>query len=489
MFNPTEEQRKVMDYILEQVHDPNGHNTILSGSGGTGKTTVICELICQLLEEGYAVAVTAMTGKATSVLRGKVWNTIREKKLDFDKNKLCIETVTKITKKSTVLGTTSDGSTKFTNTWRDPRTFPYDVLFVDELSMVPQYISQWWQMAGIRVIGCGDECQLPEVSTPDVKNDLNAFKHDLHVSKMDYVSGYGVKVLRGMAHLQLHKVLRSDNDIALLCGELRDFHQTKREMVDRMKSWAAKSKDIDYATDKSGIETGDEWQIICYTNKLCSEINTSLCKGGAEYPELDDKILLYDNINPLKMYNGDVMYFADLLNAIQQARLLKKPIYVCVKWRNKMPKTTGNQWEQMFALQYQHYMRALNRAMVERWNATKDIISSQSFAKEQKDQYLNDMEKISKVKNNLEDALVEFVERLTPIDRDLAQQIVERIPASPQLYFVNIDYGYAITTHKSQGSEYDNVCYVLERFDKPLLYTGLSRAKKKLKIVNLTSTK
>lgn len=54
---------------------------------------------------------------------------------------------------------------------------------------------------------------------------------------------------------------------------------------------------------------------------------------------------------------------------------------------------------------------------------------------------------------------------------------------------MNIGYGYAITTHKSQGSEYENVCYVLERFDKPLLYTGLSRAKKRLKVVNITSTK
>ena len=80
-----------MDYVLEQVHDPNGHNTIISGSGGTGKTTVICELICQLLSEGYAVAVTAMTGKATSVLRNKVWKAIEEKELEFDKDKLCIE--------------------------------------------------------------------------------------------------------------------------------------------------------------------------------------------------------------------------------------------------------------------------------------------------------------------------------------------------------------------------------------------------------------
>lgn len=478
-----------MDYVLEQVHDPNGHNTIISGSGGTGKTTVICELICQLLSEGYAVAVTAMTGKATSVLRNKVWKAIEEKELEFDKDKLCIETVTKITKKSSVLGTTSDGSTKFTNTWRDPRAFPYDVLFVDELSMVPQFISQWWMMTNARVIGCGDECQLPEVNTSEVANDLNSFRHDLHVSKMNYTSGYGVKILKTLAHLQLHKVLRSDNDIALLCGDLRDFTQSKQQLLSRIKYWAEKSPDISYGTSKAEIETDPEWQIICYTNKLCAEINEHLCIGGDRYPDLHDKILLYDNINPLGIYNGDVMYFADLLNAIEHAKNRKRPIYVCVKWQNRMPKSSGNIWEQRFAAQYIAYNNALREASEERWKMARTIIENASLSEEQKDQYIVDLDKIGMSKTNKEDALVDFVEKMTRIDRDTANLLVDHLPPTPQLYFVNIGYGYAITTHKSQGSEYDNVCYVLERFDKPLVYTGLSRAKKRLKVVNITSTK
>lgn len=50
-------------------------------------------------------------------------------------------------------------------------------------------------------------------------------------------------------------------------------------------------------------------------------------------------------------------------------------------------------------------------------------------------------------------------------------------------------YGYAITVHKAQGSEYDNVCFVLTNggFDretsKKLIYTAITRAKKDLTIV------
>ena len=74
-------------------------------------------------------------------------------------------------------------------------------------------------------------------------------------------------------------------------------------------------------------------------------------------------------------------------------------------------------------------------------------------------------------------------------DVDMYQHVATNLLPTPMLYYVKADYGYAITTHKSQGSEYPKVCYLLEKFDKPLLYTGLSRAKEELEIINLTSTR
>lgn len=489
MITLTNEQQQIVDFLWEQVRSPNGQNVVVSGSGGTGKTTMVCEFITQLLAEGYSVAVTAMTGKATSVLRGKIWTTIREKELNFEKDKLLIDTVTKITKKSSLIGTSSDGSSKFSNTWKNPALFKYDVLIIDELSMIPQYISQWWQMTDARVFGFGDECQLPEVATPEVKKDLNSFRNDLHVSTIHYVSGYGVKVLKNMALCQLHKVLRSDNDIALLCGELRDFSLTKREMVLKIRKWAEKSPDIEYYTSKKDLKTSEDWQIICYTNKLCQEINDKLCIGGAAYPDLADKVLLFDNINPLGLYNGDVITFAKLMDSVLKARLRKRPVYICVKWKGKMPSRNGNEFERAFFAQYQAYLSAMESASEQRWWAAKNTIKTLGLGGDQVDQYLKDMDTFLAGHKTREDALVAFVDKMEGIDRDTAQAIVASIPPTPRLYFVTIDYGYAITTHKSQGSEYENVCYVLERFDKPLVYTGLSRAKKKLAVIDLTANK
>jgi exodeoxyribonuclease-5 len=52
----------------------------------------------------------------------------------------------------------------------------------------------------------------------------------------------------------------------------------------------------------------------------------------------------------------------------------------------------------------------------------------------------------------------------------------------------HFDYGYAITCHKSQGSEFDSVVYVHEPFGgadiaRKLLYTGITRASRSLVIV------
>ena len=57
-----------------------------------------------------------------------------------------------------------------------------------------------------------------------------------------------------------------------------------------------------------------------------------------------------------------------------------------------------------------------------------------------------------------------------------------------------IVHSYAITIHKSQGSEFDTVIMVIppgvpKLLTKNLLYTGISRAKKKLRRMNATERK
>lgn len=52
-----------------------------------------------------------------------------------------------------------------------------------------------------------------------------------------------------------------------------------------------------------------------------------------------------------------------------------------------------------------------------------------------------------------------------------------------------IEHGYAITTHKSQGSEFNTIVYVISRYHSVLLgrqnfYTAITRAKQRVVIIS-----
>ena len=72
-----------------------------------------------------------------------------------------------------------------------------------------------------------------------------------------------------------------------------------------------------------------------------------------------------------------------------------------------------------------------------------------------------------------------FNTSLTKFNKDL--------PYDRQQDTYQFDYGYAMTVHKSQGSEYDNIAFIVPKKMKNdyinFLYTAVTRAKKKLYVV------
>ena len=77
-------------------------------------------------------------------------------------------------------------------------------------------------------------------------------------------------------------------------------------------------------------------------------------------------------------------------------------------------------------------------------------------------------------------------------DKDVIIPISLEVVGRRGDYYINpqkdIDLAYVITTHKCQGSEYDNVCYIMNRsrsflLNRKNLYTAVTRARDKVTIV------
>lgn len=122
--------------------------TVINGKAGTGKTTVLRGIIESL--EGLSYIACALSGKAAKVLssKGIFSSTIHR-----------------------MLGVSGRGQFQY----NEHEKLPYDVVFVDEASMVNSYLFSCIVKAipdGGRIIIVGDNGQLPPIGTAAVFNDL-----------------------------------------------------------------------------------------------------------------------------------------------------------------------------------------------------------------------------------------------------------------------------------------------------------------------------
>lgn len=463
---------------------------------------MISEVICDLIEEKHSVAVCAITGKATAVLRKKVYQKLIDRGIysyekgkikvstEF-KDKLSIETIQKTMKSSRVVNISIDGVTKYKTIWKDPKKFPYEVLIIDELSMVPYLYSLWWQKTNAIVIGLGDFCQLPEVQPRDLKDEMKGLCEVTNSQNLSdkNIPEYGVKVLKKLSKFQLTKILRSNNEVAKLCADLRDFSLSKMETIKVIKKWAEKApKVISYSKESKDVETGKDWQIVCFTNKMCSMVNEALCLGG-EYPISEDKILLFDNIPPINLYNGDITTLADLNAAVDKYNEKHSAkISVIIKWKDRLPYLNSPHWaERKMAIEYAAAEKALKEAQLERWVYLGNAIAQSHFPPEDKEVWRKKLQKAKENTSNLGEAFEVFIEEFCRFFNIFGQNIIFNAPPLPNIFLIEAGYGYAITVHKSQGSQYEKVCYIMDKFDHPLLYTAVSRAKRMVKVVDLSS--
>lgn len=156
-FELSTSQKKILDCITDWYKAPKQRYLTLGGYAGTGKSTLLGHLNALLHREkaGVKIAYCTFTGKASVVLRRKLEETKSLKASDY------IGTIHKLIYKPIL----DDEDNIIGWNLVDIDDFQYDLIIIDEASMVPKNI--WEDLLSFQkpILAVGDHGQLPPIDS------------------------------------------------------------------------------------------------------------------------------------------------------------------------------------------------------------------------------------------------------------------------------------------------------------------------------------
>lgn len=360
--------------------------TYIAGFAGTGKSTLIKFIIAELGISNEQVVYVAYTGKAAQVLREKGCPNAQTA------HKLLYKTYSR------------DGGRSFVHIPKRD-IFPYKLVVVDEVSMLPKEMWQLLLSHHVHILALGDPGQLPPIG------ESNGVLDNPHVF--------------------LDEIMRqaAESEIIRLSLDVRKGKPLRKY----------KGSEINIVGMSDVVSGMYEWadQVICGKNETRRNINNYVrkLKWDKQYSSLPlegDKIICLNNDWDIITEYGDALVNG-AIGTLHNIYTTDDPIFRTKMIADFCPDTFDD------SIPVDMIFRNLNMDY-------QLFLTGETFRK--------------------------------------ANPTV-RIPKYTKLH--EFDYAYAITCHKSQGSEYGKVLLFEEvlRRDQHArwLYTGITRAKDKITIV------
>jgi len=463
-----------------------GNHFIANGiiAHNTGKTTCIRGLIENLNINEERVAMCCFTGKAASVLRSKGFK--RTKTLHSTFYDPLDETeIKKVKNKKT--GIEKDifhQNVYFNLKKKDLIKSQYDLIIIDEFSMVDSNMFEDIKSFGIPIIVLGDSFQLPAIGD----NKLT----EIYLKKPDF---------------QLTKILRQaeDNPILRVATLIRigvedPFTIIKKGKIN--KNYLDNTGKVTIFSEKAIFKNFEEQILqnfnknfcnITYSNKKRSELNRLFRLilfnlKSKDPPIKGEKLICRKNNSKTLLTNQDIKF-------LRSDTILKEMIirYGISKY-NLVDKEKNYTQEEIDELTFYYLMPIFNGTIgrllsdtvykndsiqlydfnTKKWH-TQEIVTSLFDFKPDFTSEIEYFEDVYTCVDNL-------------IDKDKEASKVPYYGVSDLNFF---NFGYCITGHSSQGSEYDRVAIWHEIPNIGLdaltirrwYYTVITRAKKKLVII------
>lgn len=436
-----DEQAEILSKLKSDYLSEHYQIYLLSGYAGTGKTTLTIEYIRFLNSLDKSVLVTAPTHKAVKVLR---------KAFGEDDGINHFSTLhSALALKEKIL---DSGERQFVmDIFLTSKMNEFDYMIIDEASMVDEtlfnYIQNNVTTSRMKLLFIGDHYQIPPVG---------------HI-----ISPVFEKLVQQKYNFQifnLNKIVRQaeDNDIIKLSIAIRK-NITKNFSLFQTKAFDGKH--IEYGTvyllkellntyylDEKYSENSDFVKVIAWTNRTVDEINHRIRK------------LLYQDLSKNKLVIGENL-------------IADEPI-----------KEHDSKWDIVFNNNSE--MKVLNFKLANRVVSGYYLTYYLTTVLSLEDNRVYDIDILHESSQHLFDKLIEELAQNAMVAWD--KRAAWRKYYNALSEFAMVKYAYCITSHKAQGSTYDNAIIiesdinlnrnVLER--NKIKYTACTRSRDKLYIIN-----
>jgi ATP-dependent exoDNAse (exonuclease V) alpha subunit len=461
-FTPSPQQAAALKQIKLFLASPGGGVFILKGYAGTGKTTLLQQLALELKKEKKKFVLLAPTGRAATVLRSKTGleaSTIHSELYSFS------DIDGEVSENNSNPTQEEFGQMRLMFSMRTTDPNQKKLYIADEASMISDdpgdptsyahfgsghLLSDLLNIVGTnKIIFSGDPSQLPPVSSGESPALSEAWMRKQGKVVQSFELKDILRQKQGSGILQLATKVRAMTHQAVFPKWVK-LPASGFAQVKLLTYHEQKQRYIQEVLNNKSFDT----IAICNSNLNCADINRSvrmaLYKSSQAPLQVKDILMITQNNHLVPLTNGDFVEVTKV-GAIQNYQGIKF-IHVTVKSQltniehesllceevlfNGQPNLTSDQ-QRMLMIDFSRRMRA-KRIKPK---------SEAYFAALQKDPYLNSL---------------------------------------------RANFGYAVTCHKSQGGEWENVYLFLHKGmyampPKSLTrwwYTGITRAKEQLFLVS-----
>lgn len=404
----SDDQAIAYDEILAWYQEMPRPVITVGGYAGTGKSTLVSVFASQLADDGIRVAFCAYTGKAANVLGRKLAANPELTELEFSCSTI----------HSLMYHAILDRATGVFSGFQKKTSLPYDLIVVDEASMIPRQLFDDLASFGIPIMAVGDHGQLPPIAdkkfgrggADDISLMLNP-QVQLNTIHRQAEGNPIIELSRAIRHQTPLHELKFDG---LMARRMHAFDSTDRQVLE---------------TFFQKPEDADTTAVLCGFNRTRCNLNSEIQRhlglapaAGAPAIGPNDRVICLKNA-----------YFPDgfLANGSRGFVESVEP-------------------------EGEHYLRA---EIIHREDGVRlsGRLSRYQFGRPKTFGRYDDL----------------------PFP-------VRKWDQAGLLF----DLGYALTVHKSQGSQYPRVVIYVERFPKSTedefarwLYTGVTRAETELVMI------